>query len=135
MYENTPFDNFNVTHASTRNHEVTITFMENQEKELINTEKMKVDEHALVLIKNRLYHWCLINIYLFLIEIDCTIVYSILKLWEITSFYNSNITNEVRNKYQVTFIFNENQGKSLNNTEQMAFDKHKLLKKIHTDQH
>jgi len=61
------------------------------------------------------------NIYLFLIEIDCTIVYSILKLWENTSFYNSNMTHEVINKYQVTFIFNGNQGKSLNNTEQMVF--------------
>ena len=28
--------------------------MENQENTLINTENMKVDEHALVLIKNRL---------------------------------------------------------------------------------
>jgi len=35
------------------------------------------------------------NLYLFLIEIDCTIVYYILKLWENTSFYNSNITHEV----------------------------------------
>ena len=61
-------------------------------------------------------------LYLFLIEIDCTIVYSILKLWENTSFYNSNVTHEVRNKYQETFIFNENQGKSLNNTEQMVLD-------------
>jgi len=56
LYENTPFDNFNVTHAGTKNHQVTITFMENQENTLINTEKMKVDEHSLVLIKNRLHH-------------------------------------------------------------------------------
>ena len=55
-YENTPFDNFNVTQAGTKNHQVTITFMENQQKSLINTEKMKFDEHALVLIKNRLHH-------------------------------------------------------------------------------
>ena len=32
------------------------------------------------------------------------------------------MTHEVINKYQVTFIFKENQGKSLNNTEQMVFD-------------
>ena len=56
MYENTPFDSFYVTHAGTTNHQVTITFMENQENTLINTEKMKVDEHALVLIKNKLHH-------------------------------------------------------------------------------
>jgi len=30
--------------------------MENQGNTLINTKKMKVDEHALVLIKNRLHH-------------------------------------------------------------------------------
>jgi len=30
--------------------------MENQGNTLLNTEKMKVDEHALVLIKNRLQH-------------------------------------------------------------------------------
>jgi len=47
---------FNVTHAGTTNHQVTRTFMENQRNTLINAEKMKVDEHALVLIKNRLHH-------------------------------------------------------------------------------
>jgi len=56
LYENTPFDNFNVTHAETKNHLVTISFMENHKNTLINTEKMKVEEHALVLIKNRLHH-------------------------------------------------------------------------------
>jgi len=48
LYENTTFHNFNVTHAGTKNHQETITFMENQESTLINTEKIKVDEHALV---------------------------------------------------------------------------------------
>ena len=52
MYENTPFDNFNVTHAGIKNNQVPITFMANQENTLINTEKMKVYEHELVLIKN-----------------------------------------------------------------------------------
>ena len=56
LYENTLFDNFNVTYAGTKNHQVTITFMENEENKLINTKKMKVDEHSLVLIKNRLHH-------------------------------------------------------------------------------
>jgi len=55
-YENTPFHNLNVTHAGTKNHQVTITFMENQENTLINTEMMNVDDHALVLIKNKLHH-------------------------------------------------------------------------------
>ena len=56
LYEYTPFHNLNVTHAGTKNHHVTKTFMENQGNTLINTEKMRVDEHALVLIKNRLHH-------------------------------------------------------------------------------
>jgi len=53
LCENTPFDNFNVTHAGRNNHQVTLTFVENQGKSLINTEKMKFDEHALVLLKNK----------------------------------------------------------------------------------
>jgi len=52
VYENNPFNNFNDTHAGTKNHQVTITFRESQENTLINTEKMKVDEHALMLYKN-----------------------------------------------------------------------------------
>jgi len=52
FYEKIAFHNFNATHAATKNHQVTITFMENQGNILINTEKMKVDEHSLVLIKN-----------------------------------------------------------------------------------
>ncbi len=56
LYENTPFHNLNVTQADTKNHQVTITFMENQENTLINMEKMKVDEHSLVLIKYKLHH-------------------------------------------------------------------------------
>jgi len=57
LYEKTPFHNLNVEHAGTKNNQVTITFIENQENTLINTEKMKFDEHALVLIKNRLHHY------------------------------------------------------------------------------
>jgi len=56
LYENTPLHSFNVTHAGTKNHQVRISFMENKENPLINTEKMKVDEHALLLIKNQLHH-------------------------------------------------------------------------------
>jgi len=56
LYENISFDNLNVTHAGTKNQQVTITFIENQGNTLINTEKMKVDEHALMLTKNRLHH-------------------------------------------------------------------------------
>ena len=39
-----------------KNHQVTITFIENQGNTLINTEMMRDDEHALVLIKNKLHH-------------------------------------------------------------------------------
>ena len=56
LYENAPFHNFNTSHAGTINNQVTITLMEIQGNTLINTEKMKVDEHALVLIKNRSHH-------------------------------------------------------------------------------
>ena len=48
--------NFNITHVARKNHQVTITFMENQGNTLINTDNMKVDEQALVLIINRLHH-------------------------------------------------------------------------------
>ena len=44
LYENTPLHSFNVTHAGTKKHQVTITVMENHENTVINTEKMKVDE-------------------------------------------------------------------------------------------
>ena len=67
------------------------------------------------------------NIYLFLIEIDYTIVDSIYQLWENTTFDNSNITPKGRNKYKITFNYKENQGKSLINTKQMAFDEHKFV--------
>jgi len=56
LHENTPLHSFNVTHAGTKYDQITRTFLENKENILINTEKMKVDEHALVLIKNRLHH-------------------------------------------------------------------------------
>ena len=56
LHENTPFHNFNVTDDVRNNYKVTITFMQNQWDRLINIEKLKVDEHALVLIKSRLYH-------------------------------------------------------------------------------
>jgi len=42
--------NFWLVHGGRKNHQVTITFMENDENTLINSEKMKVDGHSLVLI-------------------------------------------------------------------------------------
>ncbi len=79
LYENTPFHNSNVTHGGRNNYQVTqtfkenqgntlnthggrnnyqvtITFKENQGNKLNNTEKIKVDEHTLVLIENKLHH-------------------------------------------------------------------------------
>ena len=76
LYENTTFHNLNVTHAGTKKHQVTRTFIENQENTLINTEKMKVDEHEIVLIKT-----------------DCTIKFAIPKLYENTTFHNLNVTH------------------------------------------
>ena len=54
--ENTPFYNLNVNHAGRNNYQVTLPFMKNQGNTLNNTEKIKVNEHSLVLIKNRLHH-------------------------------------------------------------------------------
>jgi len=73
--------------------------MKNQGNTLNNTEKIKFDEHALVLIKK-----------------DCTIKLSIPKLYENTSFHNSSVTHGGTNNYQVTLSFKENQGNTLNNT-------------------
>ncbi len=55
LFENTPFHHYNDTHGSTNNYQVSLTFMDNQGNSLNNTEKMKVDEHTLVLIKNKLH--------------------------------------------------------------------------------
>ena len=85
--------------------------MENQGNTLINTEKMKVDEHSLVLIKNRLHHY----------------KFAIPKLCENTPLHNSNVTHGGRNNYQVTRTFMENQGNTLINTEKMRVDEHALL--------
>ena len=56
LYENTPLHIFNITHACRKIHQVAITFMENDGNTLINSEEMKVDDHALVFIKNRMHH-------------------------------------------------------------------------------
>ena len=54
MYENPSFHISNVTHGGRNNYQITLTFMKNQGNTLINTEKMRVDEHALVLIKRQI---------------------------------------------------------------------------------
>ena len=100
LYENNSFHNLNVTHAGTKKHRVIITCMENQENTLINTEKMKVDEH----------HWCLL-------KTDCTIKFSIPKLYENTPFHNLNVTHAGTKNHHVTITFMQNQGNTLINTE------------------
>ena len=74
LHENTPLHSFNVTHAGTKNHQVTRSFMDNQENILINTEKMKLMN----------MHWCSF-------KTDCTIKFSIPKLFENTPFHNSMV--------------------------------------------
>jgi len=59
LYENTPFHSLNVTHGGRKIHQVTKISIENKQMTLIITEKMKVDEHALMLTKNRLHHMIL----------------------------------------------------------------------------
>jgi len=110
LYENTPFDNFNVTHVGTKNHQVTITFIEIQENALINTEKMKVDEHALCSLKT-----------------DCTIELHIPKLYENTPFHNLNVTDAGTKKHQVTRTEMEDQGNILINTKKMKVHEHALV--------
>ena len=88
LYENTPFQNFNVTHDGSKNHQVTISFMEIDGNTPINSEKMKFDEHALMLIKT-----------------DCTIKSFIPKLYENTPFHNFNVTHAGRKNHQVTITF------------------------------
>ena len=56
LCENTPFHNSNVSHDGRNNYQISLTFMENQGKPLNDTEQVKVEEHTLVLIKNRLHH-------------------------------------------------------------------------------
>ena len=92
-----------------KNHQVTITFIENQGNTLINTVKMKVDEHALVLIKNRLHH------------------FSIPKLYENTPFHSFNVTHAGTKNHQVTKTFIENQGNTLIKAEKMKVDEHALV--------
>jgi len=53
LYENTYFHILNITHACRKNNQITATFMENQGNTLIITKKMKIDKHALMLLKNR----------------------------------------------------------------------------------
>ena len=109
-YENTPFHNLNVTHASTKNHQVTRNFMENQGKTLINAKKMRVDDHASVCIKN-----------------NCTIEFSIPKLYKKTPFDNLNVTHAGTRNHQISITFMENKGNILNNTENMKLDEHALV--------
>jgi len=59
LCENSPFHNSNVIHGGRNNYQVTLTFKKNQGNTLNNTEKIKVDEHTLVIIKNRLHHYIL----------------------------------------------------------------------------
>ena len=53
LFENTPFCNSNHNHGGRNNYQISLTFMENQANQLNDTEQVKVEEHTLVLIKNR----------------------------------------------------------------------------------
>ena len=59
-------------------------------------------------------HWCSL-------KSDCTIKFSIPKLYENTPFHNSNDTHGGRNNYQ------KNQGNPLNDTEQVKVEEHTLV--------
>jgi len=110
LCEKSPFNNSNITHGSRNNYQVNFSFIENEGKSLISTEKMKIVEHILVLIKNRLQH---------------SIIHT--KMCENTPFHNFNVTHGSRNNYQVNFTFMQNQVNSLNNIEKMVLDEHALV--------
>jgi len=55
LFENTLVHNSNDTHGGRNNHQISLTFMGNQGNPLNDTEQVKVEEHTLVLIKNRLH--------------------------------------------------------------------------------
>jgi len=110
LWENTTFHNSNINHEVRNNYQVTFIFMKNQGKSLVNTEMM-----------------FFMNMHQSSSKTDCTIEESISKLWENTHIHNSNISHDVRNIYQVTLIFMENQRKKLINTEKMVFDEHAFL--------
>jgi len=55
MRENSPFLNCKVSHTCRNNYQATFSVLENQGNSMNNIEIMKVDEHKLMLIKNKLY--------------------------------------------------------------------------------
>ena len=55
LFENTPFHNSNDTHGGRNNYQISLTFMKNQGNPLNDTEQVKVEEHTLEPIKNRLH--------------------------------------------------------------------------------
>jgi len=57
LFENTLFHNSNDTHGGRNNYQISLTFMKNQGNPLNDTEQVKVEEHTLVLIKNRVHQY------------------------------------------------------------------------------
>ena len=55
LRENSSFHNSNNTHASRNNYQATLSAMENQGNSMNNIQIMKVDEHKLTLIRNKLH--------------------------------------------------------------------------------
>ncbi len=104
LCENYPFHNSNVNHVDRNYYQVTLTFMENPWNSLNNTENMKVDKQIAPI--NSPYLNCVKTV---------------------LSIHNSNVTDGIRNNYQVILTIMENQGNSPNNTENMKVDEHKLL--------
>jgi len=51
----TLFHNSSDSHGGRNNYQISLTFMENQGNPLNDTEQVKVEEHTLVLIKNRFH--------------------------------------------------------------------------------
>jgi len=102
LCENTPFHNFNITHACINNCQVTFILW-------------KIKETHWSTLK-RLF---LMNIHWSSSKTDCTNEEYILKLCENTHFDNYNVSYVGRKNDQVIFIFMEHQGNSLINTERL----------------
>ena len=55
LFENTLFHNSNDTHGGRNNYQISLAFMENQGNPMNVTEQVRVEDHTLMLIINRLH--------------------------------------------------------------------------------
>ncbi len=109
LYENTPFNNSNVTHGGRINYQITLI-------------SWKIKETHWTTLKHKSWWTCIIAHQQQIAPLIST--YQI--VWK--HFYNNtNVIHGGRNDYWVTLTFMKSQGNTLNNTEKMKVDEHALL--------